>query len=100
MGSPGDRAQAVLLTEVRLSYLGLLLPVRDPDDVARDGRVRVQVISGGGEAHCHVFRLVKSEKGTRKVFRYLDYLLSYLRNTLPKDLLLFQEASHHLADKS
>ena len=60
MGSPRDWAQGVILGQVRLSYLGLLLPIRDPDNVTRDGRVRVQVISRGGEAYGNIFRLVKS----------------------------------------
>ena len=61
MLSARDWPEAVLLGQVGLSYLGLLDAIRDPDDVARDGRVRVQVVSRGGETHCHVLGLVKAD---------------------------------------
>ena len=61
MLSAGDWAEAVLPGQVGLSYLDLVVAIRDPDDVARDGRVRVQVVSRGGETHCHVLGLVKAD---------------------------------------
>ena len=61
MLSAGDWAEDVLPGQVGLFFLDLVVAIKDPDDLARDGGVRVQVVSRGGDTHCHVLGLVRAD---------------------------------------